>query len=182
MLTHETLPVLGASVMGMTSRVGQGQSRLPADVPGISKTLSQEERLRPKDRLRQQPGDDSTEESQNWRRQQTSSNGCFTESSLASTRSIGARDRRDTSHSWSPPISGQEPFPRKDPRQNRGHMSPRCRSKAERHYIKLPSSDKESEDSEPRHDRSHGGADSRAAGHLTCNPTPTYIRGSGPLD
>jgi hypothetical protein len=46
----------------MTSRVGQGQSRLPADIPGISTALSQEDQLRPKDRLRQQPADDSTEE------------------------------------------------------------------------------------------------------------------------
>jgi hypothetical protein len=30
--------------------------------------------------------------------------------------------------------------------------------------------------------RSHGGAGSRAAGHLTCNQTPAYIRGSRPLD
>jgi hypothetical protein len=68
MLTHETLPVLRASVMEMASRVGQGQSRLPADVPGISTTLSQEDRLQPKDRLRQQPAGDSTEESQGRRR------------------------------------------------------------------------------------------------------------------
>jgi hypothetical protein len=40
MLTHETSPVSGASVVGMTFRVGQGQSRLPADVPGISTVLS----------------------------------------------------------------------------------------------------------------------------------------------
>jgi hypothetical protein len=33
-----------------------------------------------------------------------------------------------------------------------------------------------------RRRRSHGGADSQAAGHLTCNQTPAYIRGSGPLD
>jgi hypothetical protein len=33
-----------------------------------------------------------------------------------------------------------------------------------------------------RQDRSHGGAGSRAAGHLTCNQTPAYIRGSGPLE
>jgi hypothetical protein len=63
MLTHETSPVLGASVMGMTSRVGQWQSRLPADVLRISTVLSQEDRLLPKDRLRQQPAGESTEES-----------------------------------------------------------------------------------------------------------------------
>jgi hypothetical protein len=61
-------------------------------------------------------------------------------------------------------------------------MPRRCRSKGERHFIKLPSLDKESEDSGPRQDRSRGGASSRAAGHLTCNQTPANIRGSGPLD
>jgi hypothetical protein len=39
MLTHETSPVSGASVVGMTIRVGQGQNPLPADVPGISTVL-----------------------------------------------------------------------------------------------------------------------------------------------
>jgi hypothetical protein len=50
------------------------------------------------------------------------------------------------------------------------------------HFIKLQSSDKELEASGSRQDRSRGGSDSRAAGHLTCNQIPTYIRGSGPLD
>jgi hypothetical protein len=166
----------------MNSRVGQGQSHLPADVLGMSTALSQEDQLRPEDRLRQQPADDSTEEGQSRQRRRNSSNGCFPKSSLAPTRSTEARDRRDASHARSPPISGQDPFPRKDPRQNGGHMPRRCQSKGERHFIKLPSSDKESEDSKPRQDHSRGGADSRAAGHLTCNQTPAYIRGSRPLD
>jgi hypothetical protein len=168
--------------MGMNSRVGQGQSHLPADVPGMSTALSQEDQLRTEDRLRQQLADDSTEEGQSRRRRRNSSNGCFPESSLASTRLTEARDRRDASNTWSPPISRQEPFPQKDSRQNGGHMPQRCRSKGERHFIKLPSSNKESEDSKPRQDRSRGGAGSRAAGHITCNQTPAYIRGSRPLD
>jgi hypothetical protein len=146
MLTHETSPVSGASVMEMTSRVGQGQSRLPADVSGISTALSQEDRLRPKDRLRQQSADDSTEESQSRRRRRNSSNGCFAKRSLAPTISTEAGDKRDASHARSPPINEQEPSPQKDPRQNGEHMPQRCRSKGERHFIKLPSSDKESED------------------------------------
>jgi hypothetical protein len=123
------LYVIGLGVVGMTSRVGQGQSRLPADVPGISTALSQKDRLRPKDRLRQQPAGDSTEESQSRRRRQDPSNGCFAESSLAPTRSTEARDRRDTSHARSPPISGQKPSSRKDPRQKGEYMPPRCRSR-----------------------------------------------------
>jgi hypothetical protein len=38
MLSHETSPVLGASVVGMTIWVGQGQSHLPVDIPGIAVT------------------------------------------------------------------------------------------------------------------------------------------------
>jgi hypothetical protein len=48
MLTHETSPVSGASVMGMTSGVCHGQRCLPAGVPGISMVLSQKDRLWPK--------------------------------------------------------------------------------------------------------------------------------------
>jgi hypothetical protein len=54
-LSHETSPVLGASVAGMTIWVGQGQSHLSADILGITATSGQGGRLRPKGRLRQQP-------------------------------------------------------------------------------------------------------------------------------
>jgi hypothetical protein len=163
MLTHETLPVSGASVVGMTSRVGQGQRCLSADVPGISTALSQEDRLRPKGRLRQQPAGDSTEESQSRsrRRRQDSSNGCFVESGQGPTRSTEAKDGRDASHAWAQPTSGQEPSPRKDPRQKGEHMPSRCRSKGKRHFIKVPSSDKESGASGSHQDCGHGGAGSR---------------------
>jgi hypothetical protein len=50
--------------MGMTSGVCQGQRCLSAGVLGISTALGQEDRLRPKGRLRQQPAGDSAEESQ----------------------------------------------------------------------------------------------------------------------
>jgi hypothetical protein len=40
-------------VVGMTIRVGQGQSHLPAGVPGIIATTGQRGRLQPKGRLRQ---------------------------------------------------------------------------------------------------------------------------------
>jgi hypothetical protein len=64
MLTHETSPVLGASVMGMTNGAYNGPSNMPAGVPGVSTASAQEDRLRPKSRLRQQPAGDSTEGSQ----------------------------------------------------------------------------------------------------------------------
>jgi hypothetical protein len=44
MQTHETLPVSGASVVGMTSGVCQGQRCLPAVVPGVSTVLGKEDR------------------------------------------------------------------------------------------------------------------------------------------
>jgi hypothetical protein len=133
-------------VMGMTSWVGQGQSHLPADVSGISTALSQEDRLRPKDRLRQQPAGNFTEESQSRRRRRNSSNGCFAKRGLAPTRSTEAGDKHGANHARSALINGQEPSPQKDPRQNGGHMPWRCRSKGERHFIKLPLSDRELED------------------------------------
>jgi hypothetical protein len=98
-------------VVGMTFGVCQGQRYLPAGVPGISMALSQEDRLCPKGRLRQQPAGDSTEESQSRRRQQDPPNDCFAESSLDPTRSTGAGDGRDASHARAQPISGQEPSP-----------------------------------------------------------------------
>jgi hypothetical protein len=163
----------------MTFRVGQWQCYLSTDVPGISTALSQEDRLRPKGWLRQQPAGDSAEVSQSRRRRQDPSNGCFAESSLAPTRSTDVRDRRDASHARSPPIGGQEPSPQKDPRQKGEHIPPRCRSKGKRHFIKLPSSDKESQ--RPADHAKTAAAEEPAAGHLTCNQTPAYIRGSGPL-
>jgi hypothetical protein len=39
MLTHETSPVSGASVVGMTNGACQGPSYLPAGVPGVSTAL-----------------------------------------------------------------------------------------------------------------------------------------------
>jgi hypothetical protein len=64
MQAHETSPVSGASVMGMTSGVCQGQRCLPAGVPRVSTASSSEDRLQLKGWLRQQPAGDSTEESQ----------------------------------------------------------------------------------------------------------------------
>jgi hypothetical protein len=142
----------------MTIRLGQGQSHLPADVPGVPTVLGQRGRLQLKGRLRQQPAGDFTAGSPSRRRRRNSSNDCFTKSGTAPTRSTEAGDKRDASHARPPPISGQDPPPRKDPRQSRGDMPRRCRSKGKRHFIKLPASDREPEDggatSRPRPQRS----------------------------
>jgi hypothetical protein len=45
------------------------------------------------------------------------SNGRFTKSNMAPTRSTEAGDQRDASHARPPPTNGQDPPPRKDPRQ-----------------------------------------------------------------
>jgi hypothetical protein len=63
MLTHETSPVSGASVVGMTYGACQGPSYMPAGIPGVSTALRREDRLRPKGRLCQQPAGNSTMES-----------------------------------------------------------------------------------------------------------------------
>jgi hypothetical protein len=149
MLTHETSPVSGASVVGMTIRVGRGQSHLPADVPRISTALGQRGWLQPKGRLRQQPACDFTVGSPSWQRRRNSSNGSFTKNSVAPTRSTEAGDKRDASHARPPPTNGQDPPPRKDPRQSRGHMPRRCRSQGKRHFIKLSASRQRAEDGGP---------------------------------
>jgi hypothetical protein len=142
--------------MGMTIRVGQGQSHLPVDVLGISTVFSQKGRLHLKGRLRQQPAGDFTEESRN------SSNGHFAKSGLAPTRSTHAGDKRDASHARPRPISEQDPPPRKDPRESRGDMPRRCWSEGKRHFIKLPTAGEEPEDGgamprpQPRRSRQPG--------------------------
>jgi hypothetical protein len=62
MLAHETSPVLGASVGGMTYGACHMPRCLPAGVPGVSTARRQEDRLGPEGWLYQQPADDSTEE------------------------------------------------------------------------------------------------------------------------
>jgi hypothetical protein len=51
---HSHMPADTLHVVGMKIRVGQGQSYLPADVPGITATSGRGSRLQPKGRLRQQ--------------------------------------------------------------------------------------------------------------------------------
>jgi hypothetical protein len=55
MLAHETSPVSGASVVGMTYGACHVPSYLPADVLGVSTARRQEDRLRLEGRPCQQP-------------------------------------------------------------------------------------------------------------------------------
>jgi hypothetical protein len=64
MLAHETSPVLGAIVVGMTYGGCHVPSYLPAGVPGVSTARRQEDRLHLEGQLCQQPAGDSTVEGQ----------------------------------------------------------------------------------------------------------------------
>jgi hypothetical protein len=67
-------------------------SNMPAGIPGVPTASAQEDRLCPKDRLRQQPADDSIKE--NWSRAMKTKlpNGCLAESRLAPTGATEAKD------------------------------------------------------------------------------------------
>jgi hypothetical protein len=59
-------------------------------------------------------------------------------------------------------------------------MPRRCRSKGERHFIKLPSSDREPEDGGPMSRLWPRRSRQPNIGHLTYNQAPAYIRGLDP--
>jgi hypothetical protein len=63
-----------------------------------------------------------------------------------------------------------------------GICLPDAGPRGKRHFIKCHRQTRTEEARGSRRRCSHGGAGSRAAGHLTYNQTPAYIRGSGPLD
>jgi hypothetical protein len=119
MLAHETSPVSGASVVGMTYRAYHRQSNMLADVPGVPMTSAREGRLRPKGRLRQQPAGDSVEESwsrvqkirflQRWDRQKQPKPDKIDRS----------QDGSDARHDRAQPISDRGSFPTKGPRRAR---------------------------------------------------------------
>jgi hypothetical protein len=92
MPAHETSPVSGASVVGMTYGAYHGPSNMSAGVPGVPTASAREDQLRSKGRLRQQPAGDSTEE--NWSRAMKTKlpNGCLAESRLAPTGATEAKD------------------------------------------------------------------------------------------
>jgi hypothetical protein len=92
MLAHETSPVSGASVVGMTYGAYHRPSNMPAGVPGVPTASAREDRLRSKGQLRQQPAGDSAKE--NWSRAMKTklSNGCLAESRSAP---IGATEAKD---------------------------------------------------------------------------------------
>jgi hypothetical protein len=111
MLAHETLPVSGASVMGITYRVHHGPSIMPAHIPGVPTALAREDRLHPKGRLRQQPTGNSTEE--NWSRAMKTKlpNGCLAESGLAPTGATEAKERVTTTKTGLSQSAIEDPSP-----------------------------------------------------------------------
>jgi hypothetical protein len=92
MLAHETSPVSGASVVGMTLGTHHGPGNMPAGVPGVPAASAREDWLRLKGRLCQQPAGDSAKE--NWSRAMKTKlpNGCLAESRSASTGATEGKD------------------------------------------------------------------------------------------
>jgi hypothetical protein len=180
MLSHETSPVLGASVMGMTIGVGQGQSHLPADVSGITATSGQRGRLHPKGRLLAQPAGNFITRGPSRRRRRKPSSGRFIKSSVAPTRSTEAGDQRDASHAQPHQPQLASPSSTKGSEADRRHMLRICWSKGKRRFIKRHAPRQRARGWRgPRQDRSHEGASSQT---LNYNQAPTYIRGPGPLE
>jgi hypothetical protein len=127
MLAHETSPVSGASVVGMTYGAHHGPSTMAAGVPGVPAALAREDRLCPKGQLRQQPVGNSTEENRSRAMKTKLPNGCLAKSRLAL---IGATEAKD---GMTPATIGlsqseiEDPSPRQDLRQKRRDMPSRCR-------------------------------------------------------
>jgi hypothetical protein len=140
MLAHETLPVLGASVMGMTYGVHHGPSNMPAGVPGVPTASAQEDRLCPKGRLRQQPASDSTEENRSRAMKTKLPNGCLAKSRLALTGATEAKDGMMPAMIGLSQSEIEAPFPRWDPRQKRRDMPSRCQPRGKALY-KVPLSE-----------------------------------------
>jgi hypothetical protein len=111
MLAHETSPVSGASVVGMTYGVLHRPSNIPAGIPGVPTASAREDQLRPKGQLRHQPACDSTEENWSQAMKMKLPNGCLVKSGLAPTRATEAKDGSDERHDQVQPISNQGPFP-----------------------------------------------------------------------
>jgi hypothetical protein len=151
--------------VGMTIWVGQGQSHLPADVPGITATSDQGGRLRPRSRLRQQPVDIFTTGGPSRQRQQKP----LTDALLKVEGSQQERQRLETgvtltTHGLHQPHRASPSFT-KGSEANREHIPRICRSKGKRCFIKRHASKQRArEERDPCHDRSHGEAGSRAAG------------------
>jgi hypothetical protein len=111
MLAHETLPVSGASVVGMTYGAHHGPGSMPAGVPGIPAASARGDRLHSKGRLRQRPDDDSTEEDWSWAMETKLPNGCLAKSGTTPTRPSGAQNRSDEHHDHVRPMRDRRPFP-----------------------------------------------------------------------
>jgi hypothetical protein len=127
MLAHETSPVSGASVLGMTYGACHVPSNLPASVPGVSTARRPEDRLRPKGRLRQQPVGDSTEENRGRAMKTKLPNACLAKSRLAPTGATEAKDGMTPATTGLSQSEIKGLSPRRDPRQKRRDMPSRCR-------------------------------------------------------
>jgi hypothetical protein len=111
MLTHETSPVSGASVVGMTYRAYHGQSNMLADVPGVPTASAREGRLRPKGRLRQQSAGASVEESWSWAQKIRFLQRWDHQKQPKPDKIDRSQDGSDARHDRPQPIRDRRPFP-----------------------------------------------------------------------
>jgi hypothetical protein len=126
MLAHETSPASGPSVGGMTYGAHHGPSNMSAGVPGVPTASTQEDRLRPKGRLCQQPAGDSTEENQSRAMKTKLPNGCLAKSRLAPTGATEAKDGMTPAMTGLSQSEIEDPSPQRDPWQKRRDMPSRC--------------------------------------------------------
>jgi hypothetical protein len=178
MISHETSPVSGASVVGMTYGAHHGPGNMPAGVPGDPTASAQEDQLRPKGRLRQQPAGDSIEENRSRAMKTKLPNGCLTEGGLAPTRAAGVKDESDERHDQVQPISDQGPIPTIGSKAKGRAYASQMPVPGERYFIK--------QNCQSRAKGSRQGCRRRGAGsqlnrYLTYNQALAYIRGPGPL-
>jgi hypothetical protein len=164
MLAHETSPVSGASVVGMTYGACHVPSYLPAGIPGVSMTQRQEDRLCSKDRLCQQPTDDPTAEGRSQAMKTKAHHQLFCQK-WAGPNKVQ-------------PISDQGPFPTIGSKAKGRAYASQMPVLGKRYFIKRNCQSRVKGSGQGCRRR---GANSWPNCYLTCNQAPAYIRGPGPL-
>jgi hypothetical protein len=111
MLAHETSPVSGASVGGLTYGACHVPSYLPAGVPGVSTARRLEDWLGVEGQLCQQPAGDSTEEDRSRATKIRTHQRLFRRKWAGPDRSDRGQGRDDACHDRPQPIRDRRPFP-----------------------------------------------------------------------
>jgi hypothetical protein len=157
----------------MTIWVGQGQSHLPADVPGSLRHPADEASFNRRAGCISIRLASSSPEVQAGEDNKNPPTGALPKAA----RPRQDRQRMETSVTPATLVLHQpqraSPSTTKGSEANRKHMPRICWSKGKRHFIKwLVSRQRARGRRGPRQDRNHGGAGSRAAGHQTVTRPP----------